>query len=313
MEKQFLKECRKSKPFVYELYDDLETFPTDEDYPTIKGAKFLLSNGTTGFGALWYNGSFILILNFQSFFNFHKKRKTRKLRNRAVAFTVHNDYSSVSYFVLELHLLGKNENPGKKIDSFVALVDLAGSEKLVEITENARVAETKNINCFLSPILEIKEEHVPYRNSKLTHLLRTSLGRNTKTFILVNLLPTQDEVGETINLLRFSTGFAMQRVLQEIDEASGSTVTLLPMKNEALPHKELPQGHLENSQYKSISINDQPLILRAHTHPYLMNKTIEKPKNNVEEDPNVWDLFAHTSPSSIGSYLLSVKENNGES
>ncbi|KAG8229037.1 hypothetical protein J437_LFUL007592 [Ladona fulva] len=132
-------------------------------------------------------------------------------RNRAVAATVHNDYSSRSHFVFKLRLLGENENTGKKVDAVLSLVDLAGSEKLVEISENARVAETKNINRSLSNLgnvilaLSRKNEHVPYRNSKLTHLLQTSLGGNSKTLMLVNLSPKEDAVEETLNSLRFAT------------------------------------------------------------------------------------------------------------
>ncbi|XP_071451502.1 kinesin-like protein KIFC1 [Hetaerina americana] len=131
--------------------------------------------------------------------------------NRAVAATVHNSHSSRSHFIFKLRLQVSNSDTGKGTDSILSLVDLAGSERLVDITENLRVTETKNINKSLSNLgnvilaLSLKNEHVPYRNSKLTHLLQPSLGGNSKTLMLINLSPREECVEETLNSLRFAT------------------------------------------------------------------------------------------------------------
>ncbi|XP_033751751.1 carboxy-terminal kinesin 2-like [Pecten maximus] len=136
----------------------------------------------------------------------------RASHNRAVAETKCNEHSSRSHSVLRLKLTGENSLSGESCVGTLNLVDLAGSERLKDSgSEGQRLKETLSINKSLSTLGNVimalgnKDNHVPYRNSKLTYLLQNSLGGNSKTLMFVNASPKEECFQETLNSLRFAT------------------------------------------------------------------------------------------------------------
>ncbi|XP_051164119.1 protein claret segregational [Leptopilina boulardi] len=131
-------------------------------------------------------------------------------QNRAVAATQANERSSRSHSVARIRLIGKHTRKDEMSIGNLNLVDLAGSERL-KGEEAARTTETKNINKSLSNLGNVilallkKQDHIPYRNSKLTHLLMPSLGGNSKTLMLLNISPLDECYNETLNSLRFAS------------------------------------------------------------------------------------------------------------
>lgn len=131
-------------------------------------------------------------------------------KNRTTAATESNLRSSRSHSMTTLIIDGYNSVRNETINSYLNLVDLAGSEKLQTIG-NDRVLETKNINTSLLYLTQVikslnsNNKHIPYRNSKLTMLLKNSLGGNSKTLMIVNVAPFDDCFEESVNSLRFAT------------------------------------------------------------------------------------------------------------
>lgn len=129
-------------------------------------------------------------------------------RNRQTAATLNNERSSRSHSVAQIKISAINEKRKEKYTSNLNLVDLAGSES-GKTTQ--RMDETKHINRSLSELskvilsLQTNQSHIPYRNSKLTHLLMPSLGGNSKTLMLVNINQFDECFSETLNSLRFAT------------------------------------------------------------------------------------------------------------
>ncbi|QPG93966.1 hypothetical protein C2857_003842 [Epichloe festucae Fl1] len=133
-------------------------------------------------------------------------------KNRSVAATKANERSSRSHSVFILKLVGENAATGERCEGTLNLVDLAGSERLKHSqAEGDRMRETQNINKSLSCLGDVIEalgrgsSHIPYRNSKLTHLLQYSLGGNSKTLMFVMVSPMETHLKETLTSLRFAT------------------------------------------------------------------------------------------------------------
>lgn len=134
-------------------------------------------------------------------------------KKRSTAATKSNDHSSRSHSIFIIDIQGINKLTGESCNGTLNLIDLAGSERLNNSrAEGERLKETQAINKSLSCLgdviysLNLKESsHIPYRNSKLTYLLKNSLGGTSKTLMFVNISPLIKDLNETINSLRFAT------------------------------------------------------------------------------------------------------------
>ncbi|XP_020597059.1 kinesin-like protein KIN-14J isoform X2 [Phalaenopsis equestris] len=133
-------------------------------------------------------------------------------RNRAVGSTNANELSSRSHCLVRVTIKGENLVTGERSKSFLWLVDLAGSERLGRIeAEGERLKESQFINKSLSALGDVisalasKSSHIPYRNSKLTHLLQSSLGGDCKTLMFAQISPSLADLGETLCTLNFAS------------------------------------------------------------------------------------------------------------
>ncbi|EKX36831.1 hypothetical protein GUITHDRAFT_89903 [Guillardia theta CCMP2712] len=131
-------------------------------------------------------------------------------RRRETASTVRNATSSRSHSVLQLTVECKHMRTGESKKGILNMVDLAGSERISIDHDSKTTKEAQNINKSLSSLLGViqalasKQAHVPFRNSKLTHLLSSSLAGDGKALMFANLSPRLQHVHESINTLRFA-------------------------------------------------------------------------------------------------------------
>jgi len=131
-------------------------------------------------------------------------------KKRHVAATKMNMQSSRSHCVLRFTV--KQENKGEVKESILNFADLAGSERIEKTgATGALLEEAKMINQSLSALGNVinaltsnKKVFIPFRDSKLTWMLKDSLGGNTKTTIVTTGSLAKYNLEETISTLRFA-------------------------------------------------------------------------------------------------------------
>ncbi|KAG1820446.1 P-loop containing nucleoside triphosphate hydrolase protein [Suillus subaureus] len=128
-----------------------------------------------------------------------------------------NETSSRSHAVLQVHVTQAPRTASLTEQCTMAtlsIIDLAGSERAAATSNmGQRMVEGANINKSLlalgNCINALCESggairHVPYRNSKLTRLLKFSLGGNCKTVMVVCVAPTSQHFDDTHNTLLYA-------------------------------------------------------------------------------------------------------------
>ena len=138
------------------------------------------------------------------------KRRTTQATNA-------NQTSSRSHAVFQINVSKISRTKNINVETLsgkLSLIDLAGSERGT-VTENRgiRLMEGAKINRSLLALANCinalgdknkKGFFVPYRDSKLTRLLKDSLGGNCKTVMTANISPASSQFQETINTLKYA-------------------------------------------------------------------------------------------------------------
>ena len=133
-------------------------------------------------------------------------------RNRATGATNQNERSSRSHAILQLELI-YNSIDGLVRKSKLSLVDLAGSERIAKTgAEGKRLEEAKKINQSLTTLGMVimslttsGSKYIPFRNSKLTLILKDSLGGTSKTTLLCTASGLKVHTEESIQTLYFAS------------------------------------------------------------------------------------------------------------
>jgi hypothetical protein len=207
------------------------------------------------------------------------------------------------------------------------MVDLAGSER-GGLEKGKRREEGANINKSLFTlgscinILSDKNKSgkfIPYRDSKLTRLLKDSLGGNILTVMLVCISPSRESYDESISSLNYAARAKKikKKIFQnkkEIDFAEGNNN--INFKNNNSNQYEEIIGSLKNEIYQLKSIiKDQQNKLR--------DKSKSRSKNNdtlnldddtlikdVQKNPNFNKKFFNEESSIISSIQLNNSQIN---
>jgi kinesin family protein 18/19 len=139
--------------------------------------------------------------------------------NRKTEATMANQVSSRSHAVLQVTLRhSRKSSSGRQVhvESKLSLIDLAGSER-ASATNNrgARLQEGANINKSLLALANCinalaasttsgKKQNVKYRDSKLTHLLKSSLEGHCNLIMIANINPSHFTYEDSHNTLKYA-------------------------------------------------------------------------------------------------------------
>ncbi|KAM3210419.1 hypothetical protein ACQJBY_064413 [Aegilops geniculata] len=137
---------------------------------------------------------------------------------REIGETALNEASSRSHQILRLTIessvkqyLGRGKS--STLVSCVNFVDLAGSERASQTASaGMRLKEGSHINRSLLTLGKVVRQlskgrngHIPYRDSKLTRILQSSLGGNARTAIVCTMSPAHTHIEQSRNTLLFAT------------------------------------------------------------------------------------------------------------
>ena len=192
--------------------------------------------------------------------------------NRVIASHNMNASSSRSHSILTI-TIESIDSEGAMTTSKLQLVDLSGSEKTALTgNEGSQLKESIDINKSLFTLRQVisalsaarekgnEAAHVPYRDSKLTSLLKQSIGGNSYTLMIACIAPIDAYLDENLSTLAYATktGNISNEPVRNVDpktkalrELKGTVATLRKELAEAYQHIDLinvqPQSQSRNN------------------------------------------------------------------
>lgn len=210
-------------------------------------------------------------------------------KNRTQHPTDANKESSRSHAVFQVYIKIINKLDSQVQRVKLSMIDLAGSERASATgCKGVRFKEGANINKSLLALgncinnLADGIKHIPYRDSKLTRLLKDSLGGNCHTVMIANIGPSSLTYEDTYNTLRYANrakkikSYAKKNVSCEMHVAG-----YIKIVEEQKKEIDILKSKLAAFESGSSLVN-KPNKLMLETHCKL-TKLYEKKKDLIEK------------------------------
>ena len=259
-------------------------------------------------GVLLPGLSELIVKNSDEVYNYILKGNSR----RTMGSTGQNQFSSRSHAILEINIeqCEKNIEKSDILISKMLYVDLAGSEKGGK--EKIRREEGGNINKSLLALgncINIlsdknkKNSFVPYRDSKLTRLLKDSLGGNIATIMIACVSPCPLTYEETHSTLKYASRAnkiekKVTKNYKEIDQSTAQFREMISsLRNEITHLKDIIRSQHEKIRNRNLSVwkknyNEENLNILNEENKNNFNK---KNYKDDDEDINILSnsIFSH--------------------
>ena len=187
--------------------------------------------------------------------------------------TLMNNESSRSHAIISIYIENNLIKENKIKKSVFHIIDLAGSERQKKTgTYGDRVKEAGSINKSLLNLSIViqkiinNQKPIPYRDSKLTHILRDSLGGNAKTSIIATISQLEDNLEESISTLNFAQNAKK-------------------IKNNAIINEELSTNDTKvlKEKFKNLQINYNSIFKKYAE----LQKEYQNQRNSIYEKENI--------------------------
>jgi kinesin family protein 18/19 len=244
---------------------------------------------------------------------------------RTMAATGANQFSSRSHAILQINVEQRIKNKDEILQSKLLLVDLAGSEK-GSLEKGIRREEGANINKSLLALgncINIlsdktkKGSFVPYRDSKLTRILKDSLGGNILTVMIACISPSVLTYEETMNTLNYASRARriqkkITKNIKEIDNFSSQYKEIIEnLKTEIKQLKEIISNQnilLRNRPIESLREDRELIKLNLNLNLNINNNNAFNNNNNNNNNSN--NINYNTDNNNFNSNVNNFNSNN---
>ncbi|XP_075614401.1 kinesin-like protein KIF20B isoform X6 [Balearica regulorum gibbericeps] len=244
------------------------------------------------------------------------------LKHQSIASTKLNTCSSRSHSIFTVKILKIEDSGAPRVTRVneLSMCDLAGSERYTKTrNEGDRLKESGNINTSLlilgKCINALKncqqsklQQHIPFRESKLTHFFQGFFSGKGKVYMIVNISQCASAYDETLNVLKFSA--IAQKVLvmdasvlaqdQSFGEKSAREPSLLGDTKMPIPRKratilwdrsledviedddddEMEEQHNTSREETALKHEEYKVLIKKEEYMTLLN-LIEELKNKL--------------------------------
>jgi len=213
--------------------------------------------------------------------------------NRTTHATEANDESSRSHAICQVLF---RDSATKKLKGKLSLVDLAGSERGSDTKSHNRQRRTESSEINTS-LLALKEciraidgdsRHVPYRQSKLTLILKDSFTSNSaRTAMIATLAPGSLSTDHTVNTLRYADRIKEKKIGDSFAPSQRSPIRQqkLPVRNELVEKVDVHEHRDEIDENINSNINYEDDSWEDEI------QELTKFNDNLEQGPTEFDTI----------------------
>ncbi|XP_063151963.1 kinesin-like protein KIF24 [Candoia aspera] len=201
-------------------------------------------------------------------------------KERSTGATGVNSDSSRSHAIIQIQI----KDAANRVFGRISFIDLAGSERAADAKDSDRQTkmEGAEINQSLLALkeciraLDQEHAHTPFRQSKLTQVLKDSFVGNSKTCMIANVSPSHIATEHTLNTLRYA---------DRVKELKRGMKCCTPTVNRRRATGSVSPKRIQNSPYMQVGGKSSPKKVKLGLQHPLMPTPAPKMKTSLLFQP----------------------------